>query len=294
MKIFFASACSSKIHHECWRETGVRNYLFSYANSEALFKANRSLYNDPANTIVVDSGAFTAWTKGKEISFLDYVSFCKEVRNLSKCRLFFINLDSIPGAFRRRPTKKERDESATVGWENYCAMRDEGIPVIHVFHQHESFDWLDRLAASSDYIGISPANDVSASERSRWLRLVFSRLGDVRSTGLRTHAFGVTTLALMEEFPFYSVDSTSWLAPSLYGGLAVFSPKALSIVNTVKGQWREKVSQGEDLARLLAPHVVGSSKGYKYVTVKAIEAYLETERFLTGLWAQRGLAWREG
>lgn len=280
MKIFFASACSSKTHNECWAETGVRRLLFSYANDKAGWRANRHLYMEPQNTIMVDSGAFTAWTKGNKIDVRQYIDFCQELRDTAKCRLVFVNLDVIPGRFRVKPTRQERLHSAREGWRNFGMMAASRLPVLHVFHQHEEMAWLKDIAAASDYVGVSPANDVSVPERLRWLDKVFSTVG----TSVRAHGFGVTTTRLLERFPFYSVDSSSWLAPSLYGGVLVFTGRALAYVS--KAQYR-------NMRGLVAPHFVPCAEGYKYVTVLSLRSYLALEKYITEVWEARGLQWEE-
>ena len=71
-----------------------------------------------------------------------------------------------------------------------------------VFHQHERFYWLDEFRKHSDYIGISPANDVSVDKRDIWLSQVFSRIG----YSVKTHGFGVTAAQLLLKWAFFSVE----------------------------------------------------------------------------------------
>ena len=284
MKLFLASAASSATYKRCWESEETRRFLFSFANFRALFEENRHLYEDPRNEIIVDSGAFTAWTLGRRIDLAEYVRFCFRVLENSSARVTFINLDVIPGRFRRPPTAQEREESAAVGWRNFETMRAVGLPVIHVFHQHEGFDWLRRIVDAGGVVGISPANDVSVPERELWLRKVYHSIG----VGVRTHAFGVTTVSLMERFPFYSVDSTSWLAPSLYWSVPYFAGPTRGLIQVGKSELHRRFGE---VARHLVP---ATTQGYGYLTRLSLRAYAEIERYITRLWEARGLRWEDG
>ena len=77
--------------------------------------------------------------------------------------------------------------------------------LIHVFHMYEDFKYIDEILNHIDYIGISPANDATMESKRNWLIEVFDYIPVVY-----THGFAVTALNLMKEFPWYSVDSTSF------------------------------------------------------------------------------------
>ena len=73
------------------------------------------------------------------------------------------------------------------------------------------------------YIGISPRNDVHVNEKSVWYeqtwKIIYeecSRLG--RDIPL-THNFGMTTIALMEQYPSCTSDSTSWIRSASFGNI---------------------------------------------------------------------------
>ena len=46
---------------------------------------------------------------------------------------------------------------------------------------------------------------------------------------VKTHAFGMTSLRLLESFPFTSADSTSWIMTAINGG--IMSPYGVIIVS---------------------------------------------------------------
>lgn len=292
MKLFLASSCTSATHKACWKAAGATRFLFSFANGRAQFKENRELYDNENNEVIVDSGAFSAWTRGVAIDLKEYARFCCMVYELSKARMLFVNLDVIPGREGRTPTRGEREESALRGWENYMFMRQLGLPVMHVFHQHEDLAWLRKLIqvarADGTVAGISPANDVPVISRYGWLLRVVQVLYECKNDeGLpRTHGFGVTSPRLLELFPFFQCDSASWLASSLYGTVAVRSGRGITTLT--RGEALARAGLGP-IGREAAKNLVPSTLGYAHTTVQSLRGYLDLEQYATELWSGRGV-----
>ncbi len=172
------------------------NILVSYAYQKACLKWFAS-----GRKIMLDSGAFTASTKGITIDIDTYVNFYKiHERSI----ITVVNLDVIPTEF----SEAEIELSAEKGWENFQYIKSKGVPVIHVFHQGENRKWLTKLMDNSEYFGVSPNDKFSGKEKHKWLTEVFSYICDSSGIALRkTHGFGVAGKSFLN-FPFYSVDSS--------------------------------------------------------------------------------------
>ena len=91
--------------------------------------------------IMLDSGAFTAWTKGEEVT-LDHL--IRDYRTLiddfgyGKEKVWLINLDKIPAEPGRTPTPYELEEAIKISDENFHRLTDKfGDIVIPVYHQGE-------------------------------------------------------------------------------------------------------------------------------------------------------------
>lgn len=202
----------------------AQNILASQHYPEQMFKAidYATSVNFPVN-LIVDSGAFSAWNAGSEINFDDYIDFAKKFRaeNESKFNeLWFVNLDVIPG--KKTDTKISSDQitaAADAGFENYCRFRNEGFDnVIHVIHQGEELSVLERLLKENPaYIGISPSNAVVTKERKKWLDETFKYV----PSHVKTHGFAVTSMELMSNFNWFSVDSTTWFVLGVYGKMLI-------------------------------------------------------------------------
>lgn len=176
-------------------------------------------------SLILDSGAFSAWTRKSQIDIDEYIRFCKD--NLSYID-YIVNLDVIPGSPGQKNLPAfEIERSASKGYENYLYLIKSGLPkekIIHVFHQGEKFKWLKKMVAEMEYIGLSPANDRTTSEKIVWLDLCMRHVLDKQGMPIvKFHGFAVTSLVLLVRYPWYSVDSTSWCMTSRLG--AVYVPR---------------------------------------------------------------------
>ena len=172
--------------------------------------------------LILDSGAYSAWTKKTPINLKEYCQFALD--NLSVFD-YIVNLDMIPGEYGRQGTDKERETSAALGYQNYWYMIGQGVPkhkLIHVFHQDENFFWLNRMVQEMEYIGLSPANDRNTQQKRDWLDNCMHHV--CKSDGypkIKFHAFGVTSIQLLRKYPWFSADSSSWMAFSKFGAILV-------------------------------------------------------------------------
>jgi len=172
-------------------------------------------------TILFDSGAYSVWTKNKKVNIDAYIKFC--LTNLDKID-YIVSLDVIPGT----PNKKnislqEIEKCAQQGWDNYKYMLRKGIPkkkLVHVFHYGETFKWLERIRDNMDYIGLSPTSlgKVATNEKICWLDKCMKYItDDAGFATVKFHGFGITNPLLLLRYPWYSVDSSSWLRATING-----------------------------------------------------------------------------
>lgn len=167
--------------------------------------------------LLLDSGAYSAWTQRKDVNLDEYCIFIRE--NIESIDAY-VSLDVIPGVKGQHPTAADVEASANRGWNNFLYMRDTwGLDPIPVLHQGESFEWLERmLEAGCSYIGLSPRIMGPTSIKRRWLDSVWRRL--VREDGtpiVRTHGFGMNALPLLFRYPWHTVDASTWLKRAVYG-----------------------------------------------------------------------------
>ena len=93
-----------------------------------------------------------------------------------------------------------------------------------VFHGGEDFKWLKKYIDNYEYIGIGGLGQRMST--SLWLSgmgdSAFSLIcNDKGMPRVKVHGFAMTSPELIIEFPFFSVDSTSWMQFGKYGLIVV-------------------------------------------------------------------------
>ena len=174
---------------------------------------------DPA--ILLDCGAYSAFTQGTSIKLDQYIAYVKHNRHLVDC---YLNLDVIPGSDGRREWKVEHIErAAKQSHENQLRMKAAGLSPIPVFHRGESFKWLKRMLRDGEnYIALAPLPwGVHRHEIMHWLNDCFMRLTDRGRPLVKVHGLGVTSLLICRSYPFFSVDSTTWFKSGALGHIPV-------------------------------------------------------------------------
>lgn len=184
--------------------------------------------------LFIDSGAYSAYTKGTELSVDAYIKY---LNNITESCTIFAQLDTIPGMMNRPKTLEEKLLAPKLSWENYLYMRErlkEPKKLIPIFHQGEDYKWLRNMLEWTDesgehieYIGVSPATDVSGLEE--FLTTSFDIIEKSSNPSVKTHAFGMTQLRLLEIYPYTSADSTSWKLSAAMG--SIYTPWGLIYVS---------------------------------------------------------------
>ncbi len=184
--------------------------LISYMNANTVRHLPKLMeeYDSHFDAIMLDSGAYTAWRKGKEISIEAYAEFIHSLNLPRVDTVYVVNLDVIPGNPGVQITSDQVEESAELSLRNCLRLKQLGIISMPVYHQGERLYWLDKIAEEFDYCGVSPANDKTPGQRLAWCDWVFDHMA-TRYPLLKSHGFGVTTIGLMKRYPWYSCDSAT-------------------------------------------------------------------------------------
>jgi len=176
--------------------------------------------------LFIDSGAFTAHTKGTEVDVDNYLEYVNKIDDHVRC---FVQVDKIPGRFGQPKTREEILEAPKLSWDNYLYMRpkckspDKLMPV---FHHGEDFKWLENMLEYTDennnhidYICLSPANDKPVKEKVKFLEKCYAIIEASSNPNVKTHLLGFTSLKWLEQFPCYSADSTAWIQTGAVGNV---------------------------------------------------------------------------
>lgn len=167
--------------------------------------------------IMLDSGAFSAWSNGGEAHLDDVIASYDELvsRFVGNYRdIWLINLDKIPGEKGRSATQAEIAEAIKISDENFAILTERfGPRVLPVFHQDETPERLAVvLAQNPKYVCISPRNDLSEVVRREWSQRVHALCGSTW-----THGLAATGSSMMRDVPWRSIDSAAWTQAAGYG-----------------------------------------------------------------------------
>ena len=159
---------------------------------------------------LADSGAFTAYTTGKQVTIKQYATWLTLHAPLINAAM---TLDVIgdPAASAR----------------NTRALQDalgSSVYIIPIFHVGSPWAELARWCADHPYVALGGGVAVAGRERAflQWLVRAHRIAAD---HGTALHGLGMTKPAYVEPLPFYSTDSSYWVTSSRTGRVALFDEK---------------------------------------------------------------------
>lgn len=241
MKYFFSCTPDSELGATC-QDAGVNRFLLSYARKEV---KNRLEDYTHLEDVVVDSGAYTVWNLGRPKLNVDkYITFCQRFPE----SWWAINMDIIP---ETGASKTDLNRCAEEGLANFLHIKEKVPKVIPVYHIGEDIKFFREYMNHTDYIGLSPKTDTIEAVKREFLKKCFN----ISRDKVKIHGLGYSSKDGLETFPFYSVDSISFVRVSLM----------------------EKHM-----------HTTGVFSCLRY---KRIRYFLRLESYITELWKRRGIEW---
>lgn len=177
--------------------------LMSYVNEKGAIqrhcKAGRPVF--------VDSGAFSAMTRGIEINVDDYIKWLNE---------YSANMEKFCCFDRIGITEDEFEDCAKATWENYLYMYDklkEPHKLVYCFHFGEPIEYLhNALEFGCKHIALGGVAKRKRGERKEFFESLKDEFNE--HPDVVVHAFGMTDVTLLQEYTYiHGADSTSWLWP---------------------------------------------------------------------------------
>lgn len=219
MKVYFAGVPGGGTSGFCKREAELDpiwdKRLWTYywlTQDKGKMERNQKI------ELFLDSGAFSAWSQGAAIKIKDYINFIKKNKQYIDV---YANLDVISLSHLR----KDKVKAAKKTLANQRKMEKAGLNPLPVYHYGEPEDYLKDYVADYDYIAIGGLVKIPSGSIVKWLDHIFKDIicDEKGIPKVKVHAFGVTSLRIMLRYPWYSVDSTSWVITGRMG--AVYVPK---------------------------------------------------------------------
>lgn len=247
-------------------EVGIRhhaNVLMSYYFFANKLPAALKVFWKPFH-VFVDSGGFSAREHGVPIDVRKYRDMLLALRGYwDLCA----NLDT---------------NSLEESLQNQQILEAAGLCPIPVYHleeyvKPETQALIRSWCSEYPMVAISLASKVGSQsvDPTRYLDYVFNAAG----TKTKIHGFGATRQDILMQYPFYSVDSTTWVASSKFG--ASFEFKRGQIIR------RDKPGSGSSKDPISMNVLV---KRHARMAA-AVQAFIDLEKYLTAYWTRRGVTW---
>lgn len=244
MRFFFAGS-ESGTWSQLLKDNGVNNRLESAYYLNFKKEPNHLKFKN----YLLDSGGFTLRKNNSTLRVEQYADY------LNKFNVkYAFNLDTM-------------NVDETLKNQEYLIKKCKKTNILPIYHysdysniKHRSL--IDSFCKEFNYIGIAGAVAPSNLERERFYNYVFVRT----KNKIKVHGLAATSYNTMKNYPFYSVDSTSWLVAARYGGSNV---EDCDIFN----KYLNKVQDGYERSR------------------KEIKHFLKLEKEITDIWKARGVEW---
>lgn len=241
---------------------GFPSVLVSFA-----YDKNRTMLDGVDMKVMLDSGAFTAWTVGKTVDVDEFAAYA--VDQLAKHPdAVVVNLDVIPGkAGDPRVTDRERSKAVTESARNAELLRGHGLPVMEVYHLYEPLSVLEailerrRPGERVAFGGLARVRGKGWSgfpTKHRFCAAGFALLRDRYGWGALppVHGLGIAPDGAVGggHFPWASVDCSSW------GSISQFGVRVRRDGKRLRGQSDQRTSN-QRLSTLYAERVLDRWKG---------------------------------
>lgn len=201
---------------------------------------------------VLDSGGFVARTKGVPINVSHYAHYI----NIHKCKYAF-NLDT-------------NDVDETLQNQKYLEENTAAY-IIPIYHLSDYLDpqWRDLLNMFAEkYPYISCGGIAGEGSARKWQHVFYKHVFSVTKDKVKVHGLGITSKSILEMYPWFSVDSTSWLSSARFGNSKLHSNKMVSAY-------------------------YAKNNHYLHNTLMEAEWWVKLEKYITKLWKLRGIEWSE-
>lgn len=171
--------------------------------------------------VFLDSGAFSMWNIGETVDVAEYCHYVKT------------NLDIIrhdDGVAMASVLDGIGDPLQT--YRNQLEMEWRGVVPLPCFHFGEDPRYLEYYLSKYPYITIGGMVGKPTEQLIVWLDRIWDNyiLTGSGTPRAKFHGFGITSVSIMQRYPWYSCDSSSWIQAAAFGSIyhPVHGPIAVS------------------------------------------------------------------
>jgi hypothetical protein len=255
MKLYFAASGATA---KWLLSIGVKNILVAFPDKSIVDIRRKA-------NVFLDCGAYSAWTQNIHIDHREYMEFIKG-----------------------SGIKRYASLDVVVDWKqsmkNFKIELKAGLNPIPCYHYGEPIRVLEQYCEMTNHVAIGGLSTLlKFGKLTPFLDSCFSIAAKRRTP---FHGYAVNTVSVMEQYPWASVDSTTWNTAGKYGRQlkkdGTQTPPRSTLVSRKK---IEGLTQSEIHAYMqsVTDKTVLAKKNVRHV--------LATEARLTELWRKRGVQW---
>jgi len=171
--------------------------------------------------IFLDSGAFSSFTQGVALDVRVYCDYIK--RNMD-----IIRFDD--GVMMASVLDAIGDPLET--YRNQLWMESLGVRPLPCFHANEDERYLEHYVKNYEYITLGGMVGASSKQLMNWLDRIWDRylVDGAGRPRCKVHGFGITAVPIMQSYPWWSCDSSSWIQSTSFGTIVTpdWGPIAVS------------------------------------------------------------------
>ena len=254
----------------------MKNHLTAWIDKDEL-KLREDYFKKDCN-VLIDSGAFTTFTKGKKIDIYEYSDFIKSYTLKWKKKLKsinFINLDVIGDAEK--------------SWKNQHKLEKLNVNTIPVVHL-EGFKkkHLEKAHKEYDYFAVGGLVGKKRTQILMFLDYCFRVMFTYVKKGNKLpkiHLLGVGSEKILYRYPAFSCDSTRFMTVNRYGESEFLKENRLPFKG--KGTHRYKNVQQFKYNYEQDQSLLNKIMEYE------IKQYKKQEADITLFWKKKGIIFNE-
>lgn len=172
------------------------------------------------DAVFLDSGAFSAYTLGIELSVAEYCDYIQRNLDIVKVEDNILIASVLDGIGDPLQT-----------YRNQLEMEERGVRPLPCFHAGEDERYLEWYVKNYEYITLGGMVGSSTKQLCIWLDRMWDRYltdgsGNAR---IKVHGFGITSIPIMERYPWHSCDSSSWVQSTAFGTIVTPEHGPLSV-----------------------------------------------------------------
>jgi hypothetical protein len=152
--------------------------------------------------IIMDSGAFSVYTKGEVIDMDAYIEYIKEWKRYLTAYVALDVIGDAEGSFK-----------------NWIIMKEAGLDPIPIYHLHEPTELLYRYMKLTNYIGVGGVASRMTARNNKilfdnfWRRVV----DEEGMPKVKVHGMGITDVDVMTRYPWFCMTEEDHQVLTKYG-----------------------------------------------------------------------------